>query len=60
LRQAALTSFLIVSALFLNSINVFQVWDILPLLLAGILVEFFFQAEKKPHASLRHAAQETE
>jgi hypothetical protein len=56
LRQATLVASLITFTLFLNSINVFQIWDIFPLIVAGVLIEFFFQAEKRPHASLRHHA----
>ncbi|CAN5197765.1 hypothetical protein BH11PAT4_BH11PAT4_7380 [soil metagenome] len=56
MRQATLVAALITFTLFLNSINVFQIWDIFPLIVAGVLIEFFFQAEKRPHASLRHNA----
>ncbi len=58
LRQAMLFTGLATFTLFLNSINVFQVWDIFPLIVAGILIEFFFQAEKRPHAHLRNVPQE--
>ncbi len=53
-RQSFLFSLLLTLSLFLNSLNLFQVWDALPLVIALILVEFFFQAEKRPHASLSY------
>jgi drug/metabolite transporter (DMT)-like permease len=60
LRQASLVAGIVTFTIFLNSINVFQIWDIFPLIVAGVLIEFFFQAEKQPHASLRHVSQDAD
>ena len=54
MRQAFLGSILITLSLFLHTLHLFQVWDALPLVLAFVLVEFFFQAEKKPQASMTY------
>jgi hypothetical protein len=54
LRQSSLLSLITVLALFFNTLGIFQLWDIIPLALAAILIEFFFQAEKKPHATLSY------
>lgn len=53
-RQAALVAGVITFSFFLNSLHVFQLFDLIPLVLAVVLLEFFFQAEKTPHASIRH------
>ena len=52
LRQATLLSLVITISIFFNTLGIFQTWDILPLCVAAILIEFFFQAEKKAHARL--------
>jgi hypothetical protein len=54
LRQAALGSLVVVLILFFNTLGVLQVWDIVPLIAAAFLIEFFFQAEKVPRASLHY------
>jgi hypothetical protein len=54
LRQAALVSMIIVLSFFFNTLGIFTLWDVAPLAIAAILIEFFFQAEKKPHATLEY------
>jgi ABC-type nickel/cobalt efflux system permease component RcnA len=54
IRQAGLLSLVVVLSLFFNTLGIFQFWDIIPLVLAAVLIEFFFQAEKKPHATLTY------
>ncbi len=54
IRQAALLSLVIVLSTFFHTLGIFQFWDIIPLALAAVLIEFFFQAEKKPHATLSY------
>lgn len=46
MRQAALISAVITATTFLRSLNILSLWDILPLLVAAILIEFFFQSDK--------------
>lgn len=46
LRQAALFSLVITLTFFFSSLSVLTVWDIVPLFLATVLIEFFFQADK--------------
>jgi hypothetical protein len=46
LRQASLFSLVIVLSLFFNSLHILSIWDIVPLLVSAVLIEFFFQAEK--------------
>jgi hypothetical protein len=45
-RQAALASGLAVTGFFFNSLGIFRVWDMVPLTIAALLIEFFFQADK--------------
>ena len=45
LRQAALFSGLVVLSLFFNALHILTLWDIVPLILSALLIEFFFQAE---------------
>lgn len=54
IRQAALLTLVVVISLFFRTLGILQYWDIIPLLAAAILIEFFFQAEKKPHATLSY------
>lgn len=54
IRQSFLLASLVCLCLFLHTLDLFQVWDAFPLFLAFLLVEFFFQAEKRPHASLTY------
>jgi len=51
-RQAFLFSAVVTLGLFFNSLGILSVWDILPLGLATVLIEFFFQAEKTPAHTL--------
>lgn len=53
-RQAALLCLVFVLSLYFNTLGIFQFWDVIPLAIAAILIEFFFQAEKKPHATLTY------
>lgn len=46
LRQSALFSLITVLSLFFNSLGILSFWDIIPLIIAAILIEFFFQADK--------------
>lgn len=45
-RQALIASTVITLCLFFNSLGILSLWDIVPLVLAAVLIEFFFQAEK--------------
>jgi hypothetical protein len=53
-RQSALASLVITLSLFFNTLAIFQIWNIIPLIIAAVLIEFFFQADKKPHATLTY------
>lgn|GEM_PF-3909631 len=53
-RQSFLFSGLVCLSLFLHTLSLFEIWDAFPLLLAFLLLEFFFQAEKRPHASITY------
>lgn len=53
-RQAGLVSVVLVLSIFFNTLGIFQFWDVIPLALAAVLIEFFFQAEKKPHATITY------
>lgn len=59
LRQAALISAVLVLALFFNAFRILTLWDILPLALSVLLIEFFFQADTsvlpRNHESLRRS-----
>jgi hypothetical protein len=50
-RQSALVALLVVLGIFFKSLGIVTVWDIIPLIISVILIEFFFQAEK---SSPRH------
>lgn len=52
-RQAALAMGVFTLCLTLNYFGLFQIWDAVPLAIAALLVEFFFQAEKRPIANLK-------
>jgi len=54
IRQAALISIVILFSLFFNTLGILHLWDMIPLILAAVLIEFFFQAEKRPHAHLEY------
>ena len=54
LRQAGIVALLAVLTLFFNSLGVLSIWDILPLSVSAVLIEFFFQAEKSPLAARPH------
>ncbi|HSI20619.1 MAG TPA: hypothetical protein VLA04_02850 [Verrucomicrobiae bacterium] len=54
LRQAGLLCLVIILSFFFNTLGIFQFWDVIPLIVAAILIEFFFQADKKPHATLSY------
>ena len=54
IRQSALLSLVILLSLFFNTLRILQLWNIVPLILAAILIEFFFQAEKRPQAHLEY------
>jgi hypothetical protein len=49
LRQAALLSLVIVLALLFSSLGILTLWDLMPLAVSALLIEFFFQAEKTSH-----------
>jgi hypothetical protein len=57
IRQVALVGLVLILAFFFSSLEIFQVWDIIPLVIAAVLIEFFFQADKKPHATLEYEAE---
>lgn len=46
LRQSFLFSLVVVVSLFFNSLQILTLWDIIPLCISMILIEFFFQADK--------------
>ena len=48
-RQASLIALVIVLSLFFNSLKILSLWDIIPLVISTVLIEFFFQAEKNTH-----------
>ena len=45
-RQAVLFSLVIVLTLFFKSLGILALWDLIPIALSAILIEFFFQANK--------------
>lgn len=53
-RQAGLLSLVASLSIFFHTLGIFQFWDIIPLIIAAILIEFFFQADKTPHATLSY------
>jgi hypothetical protein len=46
IRQCFIFSTLIVLGLFFHALHILTVWDMIPLTIAAIFIEFFFQAEK--------------
>ena len=46
IRQASLFSLVIVLSVFFNTLHILSVWDVLPLTVSAVLIEFFFQADK--------------
>jgi len=46
LRQTCLFSLIVVVSFFFNSLKILTLWDVIPLCISMILVEFFFQADK--------------
>ena len=46
LRQAGLLCLILTLTLLFQSLGILTIWDSLPLFIAAILLEFFFQAEK--------------
>ncbi len=54
LRQGTLLAGVLVISRFFTFIHILSAWDIIPLIAAAILIEFFFQAEKKPIARISH------
>jgi hypothetical protein len=46
LRQTTLFSLVIVLSFFFNSLKLLTVWDVIPLCISMVLIEFFFQADK--------------
>jgi uncharacterized metal-binding protein len=53
-RQAGLVSLILVLLLSFNAFGILHFWNIVPLTIAAVLIEFFFQAEKRPHATLSY------
>jgi hypothetical protein len=53
-RQSFLISLLITTILSMRWYGIFSFWDAIPLTIATLLLEFFFQAEKRPLATIRH------
>jgi len=49
LRQATIFSLVVVLGLFFKSLSVLSLWDVFPLIVSAVLIEFFFQAEKSSH-----------
>lgn len=58
MRQAALASMILTLSLLFNSLGILRAWDILPLAFAAVLVEFFFQADKRRHLPTHHEQSE--
>jgi hypothetical protein len=56
LRQAGLVALVATLALFFNSLQILSVWDILPLAISMLLVEFFFEAETGVIHDLGHGS----
>lgn len=46
LRQSFLVSLLITLTLLFKSLGIMTIWDIFPLAISALLIEFFFQADK--------------
>lgn len=46
IRQASLLALLVSLSLFLYSLHIASLWDLVPLAIAALLIEFFFQADK--------------
>ena len=54
LRQTALFSAVLTLTAFFSSLQILSLWDIVPLAIAVVLIELFFQAEKVHPVSIRH------
>jgi hypothetical protein len=52
-RQSALFAAVIVLSAFFNSLRILSIWDLIPLAISAILIEFFFQAEKAQPLSIQ-------
>lgn len=48
LRQAALVAGMITVGAFLKSLGILSPWDLIPLIASAVLIEFFFEADKRP------------
>lgn len=46
LRQSTLFTLALILALFFNTLHILTVWDLVPLCISMLLIEFFFEAEK--------------
>ena len=46
LRQTTLISLVITLSIFFKSLHILTLWDIIPLAISALLIEFFFQADK--------------
>ncbi|MBU6389795.1 hypothetical protein KGQ71_04770 [Patescibacteria group bacterium] len=46
IRQIGLLSAVVVLSLFFRSLGILTLWDIIPLAISALLIEFFFQADK--------------
>ena len=53
-RQASLLCLIIVLSFFFKSLGILSIWDIIPLSVSAVLIEFFFQADKSPIEPLSH------
>ena len=47
-RQAALVSGIITVIVFLKSLSILSPWDLIPIIASAVLIEFFFEADKRP------------
>lgn len=54
IRQGFLLSAAITLCLFMNSLNIMRWLDVVPLVTAIVLIEFFMQADKRPRATLKY------
>lgn len=53
-RQAALVSLVLCLSIFFHTLGIFQLWNVIPLIIAAVLIEFFFQADKTPQATITY------
>lgn len=56
IRQGFLLSATVTLCLFLNSLNILRLVDVIPLVGAMLLLEFFLQADKRPRANLHYGS----